>query len=35
LAIDVFSTARLVGYPIGVLSGYDEEMNRYAILLID
>jgi predicted metal-binding protein len=35
LAIDVFSTARLVGYPIEVLKDHSERMNRYAILLID
>jgi len=35
LAVDVFSTVRKLGYPIEVLSEYDQEMNRYAILLID
>jgi len=35
LAMDVFSTVRKLGYPIDVLSGYDQEMNRYAFLLID
>jgi predicted metal-binding protein len=35
LAVDVFSTVRKLGYPIEVLSGYDQEMNRYAFLLID
>jgi predicted metal-binding protein len=35
LAVDVFTTVRKLGYPIGVLSDYDQEMNRYAILLID
>ena len=35
LAVDVFSTVRKLGYPIQVLSDYDQEMNRYAFLLID
>jgi predicted metal-binding protein len=35
LAMDVYSTVRKLGYPIKVLSDYDQEMNRYAILLID
>jgi predicted metal-binding protein len=35
LAMDVFSTVRKLGYPINVLSDYDQEMNRYAFLLID
>jgi predicted metal-binding protein len=35
LAVDVFSTVRKLGYPIEVLFEYDQEMNRYAILLID
>jgi predicted metal-binding protein len=35
LAVDVFSTVRKIGYPIEVLSEYDQEMNRYAFLLID
>jgi predicted metal-binding protein len=35
LAVDVFSTVRSVGYPIEVLTGYDQEMNRYAFLLIE
>jgi hypothetical protein len=35
LAVDVFSTVRKLGYPIEVLSDYDQEMNRYAFLLID
>ena len=33
-AVDVFSTARAAGYPIKVVTDYDEKMNRYAILLI-
>lgn len=35
LAVDLFSTVRSVGYPIKVLRSYDEEMNRYAILLVE
>jgi len=35
MAIDVFSTVRKLGYPIEVLKDYSEEMNRYAILLVD
>lgn len=35
LAMDVFSTVRKLGYPIDVLAEYDQEMNRYAFLLID
>jgi predicted metal-binding protein len=35
LAVDVFSTVRSVGYPIEVLSNYDQEMNRYALLMIN
>ena len=35
LAVDVFGTVRSAGYPIKVLRNYDEEMNRYAILLVE
>ncbi len=35
LAIDVFTTARNVGFPIEVLNDYSQPMNRYAILLIE
>lgn len=35
LAVDVFSTVRSVGYPIEVLRSYDQEMNRYAFLMVD
>jgi len=35
LAVDVYSTVRKLGYPIRVLSDYDQEMNRYAFLLIE
>ena len=34
-SVDVFSTARKMGYPIQVLSGYEEEMNRFVALLIE
>ncbi len=33
-SVDVYSTARKVGYPIHVLKGYREEMNRFGLLLI-
>lgn len=35
LAVDVFSTVRSSGYPIEVLRNYDEEMNRYAFLMVE
>lgn len=35
LAVDVFSTVRSVGYPIEVLRSYDQEMNRYAFMLVE
>ena len=35
LGIDVYQTARSVGYPIQVLRGINETMNRYAFLLIE
>lgn len=35
LGIDVYATARSIGYPIQVLKNYDEVMNRYAFLLIE
>jgi Predicted metal-binding protein len=34
MAIDVFSTVRQYGFPIQVLAEYDQEMNRYAFLLL-
>ncbi len=34
-AVDVYSTARSVGYPIEVVKDYDEKMNRYALLLVE
>ena len=35
MAVDVYATVRKIGYPIRVLAEYDEEMNRYAFLLVD
>lgn len=35
MGVDVFATVRSVGYPIEVLSNYDQPMNRYAFLLVD
>lgn len=35
LGIDVYATARGVGYPIQVLRGREETMNRYAFLMIE
>ncbi len=35
LAVDVFSTVRSVGYQIEVLRHYEDEMNRYAFLMIE
>jgi Predicted metal-binding protein (DUF2284) len=34
-AVDVFATVRRQKYPIQALSDYDQEMNRYAIMLIE
>lgn len=34
LAVDLFATARSVGYPLEVLTDYSQPMNRYAILLV-
>lgn len=33
--VDVFATARKFGYPIQVLKGYEEETNRYGLLLVE
>ena len=33
--VDVFTTVRKYGYPIKVLRDYDQEMNRYAILMVE
>ena len=35
LAVDVYTTVKKVGYPIEVLTNYNDTMNRYAFLLID
>ncbi len=35
LGVDVYSTARRVGYPIHVLTDLTDEMNRYAFLLVE
>jgi len=34
MAVDVFTTVRKYGYPIEVLTDYDQVMNRYGFLLI-
>jgi predicted metal-binding protein len=34
-AVDVYSTARKMRYPIHVLKGYGEEMNRFGLLLVE
>jgi predicted metal-binding protein len=35
LAVDVFSTVRSLGFPIEVLTKYDQTMNRYSFLLVE
>lgn len=35
LAVDVFQTVKKYDFPIKVLNNYDEEMNRYSILLVE
>lgn len=35
MGVDVFATIRKLGYPIEVVQKYQEEMNRYAFLLIE
>ena len=35
LALDVYGTVKSIGYPIKVVEDEHEEMNRYAILLIE
>jgi hypothetical protein len=35
LAIDVFKTAGMYGFPINVLKNYKEAMNNHSILLIE
>jgi len=34
-AVDVYTTAHKIGYPIQVLKGYGEEMNRFGLLLVE
>ena len=33
--VDVFATARKIGYPVRVLKGYEEETNRFGLLLVE
>ncbi len=33
--VDVYSTARMLGYPIQVVKDYHDEMNRYGMLLVE
>lgn len=33
--VDVYGTARMMGYPIQVVKDYHEEMNRYGLLLVE
>jgi len=35
MGVDVYATARGVGYPIQVLTGRQETMNRYAFLMVE
>lgn len=35
MAVDVYTTVRILGYPIQVLTDPNQTMNRYAFLLID
>jgi predicted metal-binding protein len=35
LGVDVYATVRRVGFPIEVLTDYNQEMNRYAFLMIE
>lgn len=35
MGVDVFATVAKFGYPIAVLDNFDQEMNRYAFLLIE
>lgn len=35
MGVDVFATARSVGYPVDVLTDHEDQMNRFAILLIE
>lgn len=35
MAVDVYATVRQLDYPVEVLSGYSQKMNRYAFLMIE
>ncbi|MBW2533589.1 MAG: DUF2284 domain-containing protein [Deltaproteobacteria bacterium] len=35
MAVDVFATVRPLGYAVEVLTDYDQQMNRFAFLLVD
>jgi predicted metal-binding protein len=35
MGVDVFATVAKFGYPLTVLASYEEEMNRYAFLLLE
>jgi hypothetical protein len=35
MGVDVFATVSKYGYPITVLNDFKQEMNRYAIILIE
>jgi predicted metal-binding protein len=34
MAVDVYSTVRQFGFPINVRTGYDQQMDRYAFLMV-
>jgi len=33
--VDVYATARRMGYPLQVVKGYEEETNRFGLLLVE
>jgi predicted metal-binding protein len=33
--VDVYATARKMGYPLQVVKGYEEETNRFGLLLVE
>jgi hypothetical protein len=33
--MDVYATAHKMGYPIQVVKGYEEETNRFGLLLVE
>ncbi|QGT99335.1 hypothetical protein SYNTR_0742 [Candidatus Syntrophocurvum alkaliphilum] len=35
LGVDIFATVKKIGYPIEVLSSYDQNMNRYYLIMIE